>query len=259
MVYTTVAVVQPIRAAMSAPRPKYRRVADALAAEIAAGRLRAGDQVPSERAIAEEMGISRMTARQALRHLVERGVVRARAGQGTFVGVPLIQQELSTLTGFTEEIERQGRAAGSVLLEAAREGADAEAAGALGLSPGAEVWRIKRVRLADGEPVALETTRVAAELTPGLLDRPDLGRSSLYATLRQHYGLKPAWAEQTLAAGLAEPEVSRLLGLPAGAAVLRLTRLTRDAGGRAFEFVRSVYRGDVYVMKVRLELGGARP
>lgn len=244
---------------MPASLPKYRQVADALAAEIAAGRLKAGDQVPSERVIAEERGISRMTARQALRHLAGRGVVQARVGQGTFVGVPPIQQELATLTGFTEEIERQGRAAGSLLVEATFEGAEAEVAQALGLRPGAEVWRIKRVRLVDGEPVALETTHVAADLTPGLLDREDLGRSSLYATLRRHYGLQPASAEQMLAAGLAEHGVALPLGLPVGAAVLRLTRLTRDAGGRAFEFVRSVYRGDVFVMKVRLDLNGKVP
>jgi GntR family transcriptional regulator len=244
---------------MPASLSKYRQVADALAAEIAAGRLKAGDQVPSERVIAEERGISRMTARQALRHLAGRGVVQARVGQGTFVGVPPIQQELATLTGFTEEIERQGRAAGSLLVEATCEGAEAEVAQALGLTQGVKVWRIKRVRLVDGEPVALETTHIAADLTPGLLDREDLGRSSLYATLRRHYGLQPASAEQTLAAGLADHNVALPLGLSVGAAVLQLTRLTHDAGGRAFEFVRSVYRGDVFVMKVRLNLNGRVP
>jgi GntR family transcriptional regulator len=244
---------------MPALLPKYRQVADALAAEIAAGRLKSGDQVPSERVIAEEMGISRMTARQALRHLADRGVVQARVGQGTFVDTRLIQQELATLTGFTEEIERQGRAAGSVLVEATCKGAEPEVAQALGLSQRAEIWRIKRVRLVDGEPVALETTHVAADLTPGLLDREDLSRSSLYAALRQHYDLQPASAEQTLAAGLADDNVAPPLGLTVGAAVMQLTRLTRDARGRAFEFVRSVYRGDVFVMKVRLDLNRKVP
>lgn len=239
---------------MPAALPKYRQVAEALAAEIAAGRLRAGDQVPSERVIAEGMGISRMTARQALRHLAERGVVQARVGQGTFVGHPLIQQELESLTGFTEEMERQGRHAGSLLVEAERRVPDAEVAQALGLPAGGEVWRIGRVRLVDGDPVALETTEVPVGLAPGLLDREDLGKASLYAALRRHYGLRPASAEQTLAAGVAEAAVARPLGLRAGAPVLRLTRLTRDAGGRAIEHVRSTYRGDAFVMKVRLSL-----
>lgn len=239
---------------MRAALPKYRKVADALAAEIASGRLKAGDQVPSERVIAEEMGISRMTARQALRHLAERGVVQPRVGQGTFVGVPLIQQELESLRGFTEEIERQGRTAGSLLVEASRRVPDIGAAQLLELPAGSEVWRIGRVRLVDGEAVALETTEIPVDLAPGLLEREDLARVSLYSTLRRHYGLKPATAEQTLAASLAEPAVAGPLGLPAGAPVLRLTRLTREVGGRAIEHVRSVYRGDAFVMKVRLSL-----
>lgn len=237
--------------------PKYRRVADSLAAQIASGRLKAGDQIPSERVIAEEMGISRMTVRQALRHLAERGMVEARVGQGTFVGAPRLQQQLSTLTGFTEEMGKQGRSAASIVAEAAARAPDPETASALGLPANGTVWRISRVRLADGEPVAIETTEVAAAMTPGLLDRADFARASLYETLRTQYGLRPATAEQTLAAASADPSVAATLGIDLGAPVLRLTRLTRDAEGRAFEHVRSVYRGDAFVMKVRLDLGEA--
>jgi GntR family transcriptional regulator len=236
-------------------KPKYRRIADSLADDILAGRLKAGDQIPSERVVAEEYGISRMTVRQALRHLAERGMVEARVGQGTFVGAPRLQQQLSTLTGFTEEMERQGRSAASIVVEAAACVPDAETAQALDLGAGAMVWRISRLRLADGEPVALETTQVVAAMTPGLLERADFARTSLYETLRRHYGLRPATAEQTLAAASAEAPLALPLGIEVGAPVLRLTRLTRDAEGRAFEHVRSVYRGDAFVMKVRLELG----
>ena len=236
-------------------KPKYRRIADSLADDIHAGRLKAGDQIPSERVIAEEFGISRMTVRQALKHLADRGMVEARVGQGTFVGAPQLQQQLSTLTGFTEEMERQGRSAASIVFEAAARAPDPDTALALDLAAGATVWRISRVRLADGEPVAIETTEVVAAMTPGLLERADFGRASLYDTLRRHYGLRPATAEQTLAAASAEPSVAVPLGVAVGAPVLRLTRLTRDAEGRAFEHVRSAYRGDAFVMKVRLELG----
>jgi GntR family transcriptional regulator len=239
---------------MPAAIPKYRRVAEALAADIAAGRLKAGDQIPSERAIAEEMGVSRMTARHALRVLSERGVVQSRVGQGTFVDVPVIQQELAALKGFTEEMERQGRSVSSLVIEASRQPAGPEASQALGLPAGGEVWRIGRVRLVDGDPVAIETTEIPASLAPELLDRADLGCSSLYAALRRHYGLCPASAEQTLAAGLADSAVALRLGLAPGAPVLRLTRLTREVGGRAIEHVRSVYRGDAFVMKVHLSL-----
>jgi GntR family transcriptional regulator len=234
--------------------PKYRRIADSLAEDILAGRLKAGDQIPSERVIAGEYGISRMTARQALKHLADRGMVEARVGQGTFVGAQRLQQQLSTLTGFTEEMEKQGRKAASIVVEAAARLPDAETALALDLPSGATVWRIARVRLADGEPVALETTEVAAAMTPGLLERADFGRSSLYDTLRRHYGLRPVVAEQTLAASSAETSIALPLGIAVGAPVLRITRLTRDAEDRAFEYVRSVYRGDAFVMKARLDL-----
>jgi GntR family transcriptional regulator len=235
-------------------KPKYRRVADSLAEDILAGRLKAGDQIPSERVIAEEYGISRMTVRQALKHLADRGMVEARVGQGTFVGASRLQQQLSTLTGFTEEMEKQGRSAASIVVEAAPRSADAETAQALEMPAGAIVWRIARVRLADGEPVAIETTEVVAAMTPGLLERADFGRTSLYDTLRRHYGLRPAVAEQTLAATSADASVALPLGIEVGAPVLSLTRLTRDTEGRAFEYVRSVYRGDAFVMKVRLDL-----
>lgn len=235
--------------------PKYRQIADRLAADIAAGRLKAGDQIPPERTIAEDLGISRMTVRMALRYLAERGMIEARVGQGTFVGAPLIHQQLSTLTGFTEEMERQGRRAGSIVTEADRRAPSTEAAQALDLPAGAEVWHIARIRLADGEPVALERTEVIADATPGLLEKADFGRASLYAVLGEHFGLRPATAEQTLAAAAADPSVAVPLGIAVGAPLLRLTRLTRDASGRPFEHVRSFYRGDAFVMKVRLDLG----
>jgi GntR family transcriptional regulator len=103
--------------------------------------------------------------------------------------------------------------------------------------------------------VALETTEVVAESTPDLLRKADFGRMSLYAVLQAQFGLRPATAEQTLAAAAADEAVAIPLGIAIGAPVLRLTRLTRDASGRPFEHVRSYYRGDAFVMKVRLELG----
>ena len=240
---------------MGEAQPKYLRIADSIAEQIATGRLKTGDQIPPERTIAEEFASSRMTVRQALRHLADRGLVKTRIGQGTFVGTPVIQQQLSTLTGFTEEIESQGRAASSIVVDAARRTPDEESVQRLGLTSSADVWRICRVRLVDQEPVALETTEVNADLTPGLLDRADFARVSLYATLREHYGLIPATAEQTLAATSADHSVALPLRIRTGAPVLRLSRLTRDAGGRALEFVRSYYRGDAFEMKTTLSVG----
>jgi GntR family transcriptional regulator len=235
--------------------PLYLRIATDLEAEIEAGSLKAGEKIESERALSERMGVSRMTARQALRHLLSKGLVETRTGQGTFVGSRIMEQRLETLSGFTEEIRRQGRQTSSVIVASATRRADEVTARALSLSAAAQVHSLTRVRFVDGLPVALETTDVVADRAPGLLERADFRTSSLYATLGAQFGIVPTRAEQTLMAGLADAHVARTLHAEPGSPVLNLTRLTRDQNGNAFEFVRSTYRGDFFVMKVNLSLG----
>ena len=256
MVYTTSRVGYTNQAG---PRmdsePLYLQIASDLEAEIASGVLQAGEKIDSERALSERFGVSRMTARQALRHLGQRGLVETRTGQGTFVGHRQIEQRLETLSGFTEEMARQGRKASSVLIASETGAPDVDCARALSLSAGSLVHRLTRIRFVDGEAVALENTSVIASRSPGLLDMADFQTTSLYATLHAKFGIVPTRAEQTLKAALAEPEIARTLGAEPGAPVLRLTRLTRDQDGNAFEYVKSTYRGDFFVMKVNLSLG----
>ncbi|MGP1397670.1 MAG: GntR family transcriptional regulator [Inquilinaceae bacterium] len=240
------------------PQPqqaRYRQIASALEADIMAGRLKVGDQIPSERAMAERMGISRMTARKALEQLAGRGILETRVGQGTFVGTPVIEQELSALSGFSEDMARQGRTTSSIVVEAERRDATVEAIRSLGLAPRSEVYRLTRVRLADGTPVAVERTEIDAARAPDLLSKADFSKASLYANLKDRYGITPATADQTLEAALADSAMALMLRLEVGAPVLRQTRLTRDTDGRPFEFVRSTYRGDAFVMRVHLTVG----
>ena len=232
--------------------PQYLQIADSLAAEIVAGRLKAGQKIASERAIAEDMGVSRMTARHTIRVLTERGLVEARAGQGTFVGARVIEQKLNSLTGFTEQMALLGRKSSSIIVTCDRRAADVECQRAMKLAPGEQVYRLERIRLADNAPVARETTEVLVSSAPGLLDLADFGRESLYRTLTEHFGVRPTTASQTLAAGIADETNARVLSLAPGDPVLKLTRLTFDDRGAPFEYVRSVYRGDAFVMKVNL-------
>ncbi len=206
--------------------------------------------------MAEEMGISRMTARKALQELAGRGMLKTHIGHGTFVGTPAIQQELTALSGFTQDMERLGRTTTSLVVNAEHGLPTNEAARALTLSCKGRVYKLTRVRLADGMPVAFECTEIDAERTPGLFGKADFATASLYATLRKYFGIVPAFAEQTLAADLADPPTALRLKIDPGAAVLRQTRLTRDAEGRPFEFVQSTYRGDAFVMKVHLNVTG---
>ena len=151
---------------------------------------------------------------------------------------------------------RQGHRSASLVIQAETRPADAVAARALALGAGDPVHRLVRIRLVDGEPVAIETTDVCASIAPGLLDLADFGHASLYGILRENFGIEPTTGEQTMMAATADAATARALQLAEGSPVLRLTRLTRDSAGRPFEFVRSFYRGDSFVMKVELNLAG---
>lgn len=233
-------------------QPLYMQIAAQLEDAIQSGALAQGEKIASERALAETMAVSRMTARQAIQHLVHRGLLETRVGQGTFVGNRTIEQKLTSLTGFTEEMIRQGRRASSIVVLSETRRADAQCAAALRLGAGAMVHRLVRIRMVDDVPVARETTDIRADTTPGLLDLADFARHSLYATLKDHFGLVAATAEQTLGAAIATGEAARSLAIAEGGAVLKLTRLTFDSTGLPLEYVRSLYRGDTFTMKVDL-------
>jgi len=235
--------------------PLYLKIANRLENDIQAGRIKVGEKIASERMLAEELGVSRMTARQALQHLSSRGLLETRVGQGTFVTHARIEQKLSTLTGFTEEMARQGHKSASIVVLAETRKADHLAAEALKLPANGHIHRLVRVRLVDGEPVAIETTDVGAALAPGLMDLADFSRDSLYRILRDNFGIVATTGEQTMMASTADAATARSLDIREGSPVLKLTRLTFDSKGQPFEFVRSFYRGDSFVMKVDLNLG----
>jgi GntR family transcriptional regulator len=234
-------------------RPIYLRISEDLEARILSGELAPGDRVPSERQLSEEHGASRMTIRQALRMLADRGLVETRNGLGTFVGHRRIEEPLDTLSGFTEAMARKGLAASSLVLGTGTAKADEDCARALGVADRTEVHRLVRVRLVDGEPVALETTEIPVALVPDLFDLADFGSSSLYAALRAK-GIAPTTAEQRLSAGRPDRQTALALRIPEDTPVLLLSRRTADQRGRPIEFVRSTYRGDTFVMTARLSL-----
>jgi len=236
--------------------PLYQRIARWLEGQIGSGALKTGDRLPSERQIAEELGASRMTARQALKSLERRGLVETRLGRGCFVAHPRIEKQLRTLRGFTEEMRRGGRQVSSIVLDAGTGAADQEVAGALGIAEDTLVHRLVRVRLVDAEPVAVERTEIPVALAPGLLDRSDFSTDSLYRVLREDYGHIPTEAEETVFADTPDAATAAALGISNGVPVLKFTRCTFGGDGRPLEYVRSAYRGDSFTMRVRLKLTG---
>ena len=223
--------------------PAWAQIEERLAERIEGGHLAVGERLPPERELAEWLGVSRMTVRQALGALAARGLVERGVGRGTFVRAPgKVVHDLSGALGFTERLGRQGIAAGAEVISAGEEPAPDAVAEALDLDVGAPTLRIRRVRSAAGRPLALEDSWLPAEHFPGLLEH-DLG-GSLYALMRDSYGLEPAEAVERLEPVVARSYEAALLGLEEGAPLMLVERVARAAGGVAVEFARDRHRGD---------------
>src|SRR5580658_9199822 len=231
--------------------PKYQSVHDALLLAIEG--LPAGTAMPTERELCTTYGVSRATVRQALGQLeIEQRIFR-RQGKGTFVARPKIEQSLE-LMSHTEGMRERGIVPSSKLIDVRRIPAGLDVGMQLGLSPKAEVLRIERLRLADGEPIALEVLFLNADrfdgITAALSDN-----GSLYQLLSSNYGVELASAEETIEAVVAEGREAGLLKCQPGMPLLMLSRRTLDTNGQITEFVRSLYRGDRY----RFQTGLQRP
>ena len=227
-----------------------RRIADA----VASGRLAPGDSLPAERDMAVMTGLSRVTIRKAVQALVAGGQLVQRRGSGTYVApkVERLEQALSLLTSFTEDMARRGRSVESVWLSRQVTAPSPEEVMALGLSTGERVARLERVRRSDGVPLAIERASLSTQTLPN----PALVETSLYAVLEEQ-GLRPVRAVQRISAANLGVRDADLLGVPAGAAGLRIERIGYLPSGRVVEFTRSLYRGDAYDFAVELTLAPA--
>jgi GntR family transcriptional regulator len=222
--------------------PAHAQIEAWLADAVAEGRLSAGDRLAPERTLAERLGVSRMTLRHALSSLERRGLIARRVGRdgGTFVAEPKL--ELVGLAGLSDQLRALGLAAGARVLSATERPAAAVEAPLLELERGGPVYEIVRVRLADGESVALERTIVAAEAFPGLLEQP-LERS-LYELMRDRYEEVPVRAVERLEPTVAGAEEAAALGVAAGAPLLAVERTAYGFSGRPLELGRDLFRGD---------------
>ena len=211
--------------------------------------LDVGDALPSERRLAEDLGVSRPTLRQAIDGLVAEGLLHRRHGSGTYVAEPRIAVSL-TMTSFTEDMIRRGMQPGGRVLSFRTETAGARIGRRLALSPVEEVFTIRRLRLADGAPMAIETLHLPRSLLPGL-SRADLEGRSFYDLLRGN-GVEIASGSTTIEPTVTTNEEAAELGVPVHTPAFLFERLSRDQGGRPLEFVRSVYRGDRYRIEMDL-------
>lgn len=219
--------------------PAYVSIAAALRDRIAVDGLSPHTLLPSERELCEEFGVSRMTARHALTLLENEGAVYRRPPRGTFVAEPRVTFRIGS---FSDEITRVGLHPGAQVLWSEEQTASTMVAEALDLEMPARVNALQRLRYADAEPIAIETTYFAAEVTPGLLDGPLDG--SIWAVLAQRYGVVATDARATLQSIVIDDSSCGRLGVRTASTGILLERRTFDADGRCFEFARDVYRAD---------------
>ncbi len=225
--------------------PLYVQIYRALAERIQNGVLGAGDLVPSERDLSEEYDVSRMTVRQALRSLRQDGLVYQDRGVGTFVARRKVNIHTRNLVGFTEDMRQRGMSPSSQLISLQRELAKPPIAEALSLAPRAEVFRLERLRLADGEPMAYEMNHLPVALCPAL-DSYNLGEHALYQILETRYGIRLNRAEEALEAVAANRRAARFLAVKIGAPLLAVTRTVYAEDNRVIEYACSLYRADRY-------------
>jgi GntR family transcriptional regulator len=219
-----------------------------------------GGALPSERQLSVDLGVSRLTLRAALDELVREGFLVRRRGSGTFVREPKIAQEL-TMTSFSEEMRRRGMSPGSRTLSLETTTAGAYLGRCLHVSPSEPVVVAKRLRLADGESMAIETLHVPESLVPGL-EPKDLDRGSFYELLAERYGITIVGGMQTIEPTVTNEEESEALNVPLHSPAFLFERTTRSENDDIVEFVRSIYRGDRYRLVSELnrrERSGSTP
>jgi GntR family transcriptional regulator len=231
----------------------YVQIEEELAERIRTGMLRPGDRIPPERELAEQMQVSRMTVRQALGRLADRGLLVRERGRGTFVSEPKLIQSLSRLNGFYDQMISQGILPSSRLLSGEEVLASAAVAQVLDLRIGEPLYKVVRLRLGGGVPLALETSFFPARLVPGLLDY-DLERHSIYR-LMERYDARPVRATQSLEPVPARDQEADALEVPAGSPLMLVERIAWDTRDRPVEYAKDIYRGDRsrFVAELRLE------
>jgi GntR family transcriptional regulator len=216
--------------------------------------LGVGDAIPSERQLGVDLGVSRLTVRAALDELVREGYLVRRRGAGTFVAAPKVAKGID-INSFSDDMRARGMTPASRTLDLRVIPAGARLGRILHVSPAEPVVAVKRLRLADGDPMAIELLHVRQSLVPGMTGA-DLEENSFYDLLASRYDLSIVGGSQTIEPTVTNEEESSALGVPLHSPALLFERVTRSASGDIVEFTSSTYRGDRYRLVTELGAGG---
>jgi GntR family transcriptional regulator len=229
--------------------PYYAQIVDQVRELIKKNKLSQGQTFFSEGDIARALGISKMPVRQAFQKLRSEGLLVVAKGKRPVVGSGRVPWNFQQLRGFSEEMRRRGLVPSARLLSLSLEDPELEVAQALQLTPGEQVYRIRRLRSVNGEAVAVVTSHLPARIFLGI-DKQDLEKQSLYSIFEHSYKRKLHWAEEMIGAMVAGAEEVEALQTPMGSALLVIRETTYDAQGVAIEYSLSLLRGDRYTASV---------
>jgi GntR family transcriptional regulator len=228
------------------PLPLYHQLYEILRGSIDSGEWQPGDMIPPESELTERYGVSRTTVRQVLDRLVNEGLIYRQRGRGSFVAHPTVEQALVRIISFTDDMHQRGFTPGTEVLSSGLVPAPVDIARRLEIEPGEELAHLKRLRLAEGEPMSVEESFLVHRHCPGILDG-DYASKPLREALLGH-GIRWQHARQTIRAILAPVDLARVLAIEPLAALLFTERVSYSQQHIPVEFLRIYYRGDRYIL-----------
>lgn len=229
--------------------PYYQQIVEQVRALVKADKLREGQAIWSENEVARSLGISKMPVRQAFQKLRSEGLLLIRKGKRPVIGSGRVPWNFQELRGFSEEMRRRGLVPAARVLSSQVEGAAAEVAKALRIPDGEPVYNVRRLRLVNGNAVAIVVSYLPVRLFPNI-DQQDLENRSLYAIYETVYKRRLHWAEEEIGAVCAKEEEALILDTVAGSALLRIRETTFDSNRIPIEYSCSLLRGDRYTASV---------
>ena len=237
------------------PIPLYHQLKQLLTDRITARDLQPGDRLPTEEQLQEQYDLSRTTVRLALKELELEGKISRHPGRGTFVTQPKISHSLDPEYNFTTFLKQQGMMPGWRVLSVEWVSATAKLAERLAISSGTQIYQLRRLRLANDEPIGYHTTHVIPNLGENINEKwLEQGDSLDY--LRKSGQLGESHANRIIEAVLATEETARLLDVVAGSPILLIRRRIFNPEGTPVEDMRALYRGDRFQYRIRLWSGG---
>lgn len=233
-------------------KSRHAQISDWILDEIESGRLKTDDKLPSENDLADKFDVSRVTVRRALQTLESDAVIYRCQGLGSFVGDKRTPQTLVRLTDFNQDMMQAGLMASSKVIETILEPASALIAENLGVEVGTMLFRIDRLRLGDGDPVAYDITWLPV-VYGHLLDAGELEKTTIYEILEKKYQIPVTRGCYRISAVGAESNVAEALKIPEKSALLQIDRISYTVGGKPIYYQKRFYRSDKVVYEMRLE------